>query len=141
MARDSRGCNYFVTDLDALLAGLPESAVANIKADIRQKMLRAERGECTFGRGRHYDVDEIESTRLVLELRIVDHNALDPDDPEGDMVQRHTRIYFTEPEHVPDLLLLMSVRSKCPGPEGLQEQTDHAGDAQTIAEEHGAREL
>lgn len=133
LARDERGTSRLYTDLEELLGPLAESEKAVLVEDIRQKMKRATIGKLTYGRGRAFDVDRIESTHCVLEIRVIDHAC-----PTGgvELVQRHTRVYFTEPAELPRCLLFLSLKSKCPGPEGVAEQNTHAALAQRLADEH-----
>jgi hypothetical protein len=126
-------------ELQELLDCLPETERVSLREDIRTKMNRAERGELTFGSGRDYEVDQIVSTRIVLEIRVIDHSSWDDGDPEQEPLKRHTRLYFTEPDHLPDCLLALGVASKCPGPEGLEEQNRQARTVAQRAEQHCAR--
>ena len=114
-------------------------AKVSLIEDMRTKMKRAERGALEFGTGRQFDVDLIESSRITLEIRLIDHEIPDPSGASDESVQRHTRVYFTEPEHLDGCLLALSVQSKCPGPEGLDEQDRHAAAAALRAEDHCAR--
>ena len=139
MARNGTGTHYFYTELHELLDDLPETAQASLREDIRTKMHRAERGRLTFGSGRGYDVEQMASARIVLEIRIVDHYGWATDDPDRTPLKRHTRVYFTEPEQFADCLLLLQIASKCPGPEGLEEQNRHAQRAAWRAEQHCQR--
>lgn len=139
MGRDRLGGQCFVADLDRLKAAMPESARVSWAEDIRTKMKRAERGECTFGPTRQDDVDQMACAPIVLELRVDDYFGVDPDDPDGEPHQRHTRLYFTEPADEPEQLLLLSLISKCPGPVGLDEQNEHAYRARDRAYEHRER--
>lgn len=139
MARAAQGGTTFYVDLNRLLGPLEESEREVLRADIHQKMMKAQLGTCVFGRGRSFDVDTIDSTRSVLELRLVDHARPTQDGDSDDLAERHTRIYFTEPDHLPRCLLFLSLRSKCPGSEGLAEQDADAAAAERIADEHCRR--
>ncbi|WP_271985306.1 hypothetical protein [Pseudoclavibacter terrae] len=121
---------------------LAESERAVLRAEIKDKLATGSKGELTFGKGRQYDVDLIESARFVLEIKLANHTFLEEqndaensaDDPEP--VERQTRIYYTEPEKEANLLLLLSIESKLPGKIGLEEQDRHAGAAARKADEH-----
>lgn len=139
MGRDRFGGQRYLTDLDRLKEAMPESARASWLEDIYRKMKRAERGECTFGSTADYDVDQMACAPIVLELRVLDYFGCDPDDPDGNPHERHTRVYFTEPDHLPRQLLLLGILSKCPGPVGLREQNMHAIRARDRAYEHCER--
>lgn len=81
IARDARGaqCLYDdLADLARLTERLPESAKVSLIEDMRTKMKRAERGALEFGTGRQFDVDLIESSRITLEIRLIDHEIPDP---------------------------------------------------------------
>ncbi|MFC7595774.1 hypothetical protein ACFQU3_10685 [Terrabacter sp. GCM10028922] len=69
-------------------------------------------------------------TSVVLELRLEQYLGEDGS-------SRIVRIYFTEPEHESDMLLLLYLVWKSPGPIGLDEQTQHARTAQFRADQHG----
>jgi hypothetical protein len=140
MGRDRSGNQRFVGDLDRLKASMPESARANWLQDIHTRMKRAERGQCTFGPTSSHDVDQMACAPIVLELRMSDYFGRNPEDPDGDPHERHTRLYFTEPEHSSGQLLLLGVMSKCPGPVGLEEQNKAAVQAKNRAFEHFERQ-
>ncbi len=140
MGRDRFGGQRYLTDLDRLKNSMPESARASWVQDIHTRMKRAERGGCTFGPTSQHDVDQMACAPIVLELRVVDYFGCDPDDLDGEPHQRHTRVYFTEPDHLCDQLHLLGITSKCPGPIGLEEQNRHAIDASNRAYEHCERQ-
>ncbi|VXB84525.1 hypothetical protein [Pseudoclavibacter sp. 8L] len=136
------GSSSFHHEFDAFMRTLADSERAILRAEIRDKLAAGSQGELTFGKGRQYDVDLIESARFVLEIKLANHTFLeesdDDDDPEDDLepVERQTRIYYTEPEKEAGLLLLLSIESKLPGRIGLEEQNRHAGAAARKADEH-----
>lgn len=118
---------------------LADSERALLRAEIGDKLKTGRSGELTFGKGSAFDVDLIESARFVLEIKLSNHtfyDEQDESDEDPEPIERHTRIYYTEPEKEAGLLLLLSIESKLPGRIGLEEQNRHAGAAARKADEH-----
>lgn len=133
-ARNAAGATSFFAELASILDHLPETSQANLREDIHRKMRRASEGKLRFGKNE--DVDQMVSAPTVLEIRIIDHFSWAEDDPDQEPLKRHTRIYFTEPEPIDRCLLELFVASKCPGPEGLDEQNQDVQVAARRADEH-----
>lgn len=119
----------------------------NLKAEVFEKMHAATRGDLTLVTTtpdgvRAGDVDFMECTSCVLEIRLDSHTGEDePDEGADDAIddragRRLVRLYFAEPEKDPGVLLSLLMHSKAPGPYGLDEQTTAAKAADRRAEEH-----
>lgn len=78
------------------------------------------------------DVMQMSVAPNVLEMRLVDRH-----DDDGE--RHHVRLYFTEPDHVPEQLLALKVAWKHPGRIGLEEQNGHAREASKRADDHFLR--
>lgn len=121
---------------------LAASDRAVLIAELFSKMKRAESGDLKFGRGSRFDVDEMECTTCVLELRLSDMEIDTGDDiHEGALIRRHVRLYFTEPDAIARELTALKFIWKQPGPIGLREQTEWAKAAAWRADDHVARFL
>lgn len=113
-----------------MLDSLAESDRSVLKAELHRKMLSACAGKLTYGPTSRDDVFVMARRDNVLELRLSSYAEYPLDDPlNGDPQLRHTRLYFSEPEPCPDQLLALSLRSKCPGPLGVEEQNGHVDEA------------
>jgi hypothetical protein len=120
-----------IGELRAVLDACAPVDRAVLFEEVRVMLDRAARGELEFvrgaGRDRAGDVDLMEVTRCVLELRLTTRTGAS----DG---KRHVRFYFVEPARREGLLLGLKVASKSPGRIGLGEQTGHAVEARGRAE-------
>lgn len=127
-AGNKDGQPRFIEDVHAELAHMADSDGRLLRAELFSKMKRAERGKLRFGAdARTDDVDLLyRGHREILELRLHDVTAIDE---SGALVDRHTRLYFTERAAVTDELLSLALFTKSPGPVGLAEQNGHIDEA------------
>lgn len=99
--------------------------------EVNDLLERATRGELDFvrvsGRERVGDVDLIEATGCVLEIRLTTRTGA----ADG---RRHVRFYYVEPARREGVLLGLKTASKSPGQIGLDEQTEHALEARRRGE-------
>src|SRR5689334_790534 len=99
---------FWIAEWREVLAGcLNEADRTLLIAEMRTLMRAAERGDLTFGRDAH--VDQMEVAQTVLEMRLETFPVLDAG-------PRHVRLYFTEPDDEPELLLAAKLGWKQPGP-------------------------
>lgn len=129
VARDVRGATLWMHEVGLLKAALTDVEFKLFQQELRTKMHNAELGACSFGSGPEFDVDFMECTTDVLELRLDTRTG---EDDEALM----TRLYFTEPVEMPGVMLILKLAWKRPGPEGLPEQTQHAQEASMRAVRH-----
>lgn len=130
VVRDQEGRNNFLIDLENLTRGLAESDDRLLRRELLSRMRRAQEGRLSYGEGSGADVCQMQRHRCILEVRLRSHVSYDNNDPlDGDPVPRLVRLYFNEPASVPDVLLHISLRGKCPGPIGVQEQNSHVDEA------------
>ena len=71
----------------------------------------------------------MQSADLVLELRFRQRIEY----PAG---TRAVRLYFSEPDHEPDVMLAVSLAAKPASEEGLDLQNEHIAEAQTRLQDH-----
>lgn len=135
-ARQRHGGTRFWKEHALLTLRLGESDRELLKQELASKLRRGQVGKLTYGRGRERDVFLMARVGDVLELRLSDVAYWPDDDPEGDPVSRHTRLYFTEPADESGVLLLLSITSKAPGLMGKAEQDRHIDDAHGRFGEH-----
>ena len=100
-----------------------------MRHEIFDLLKRAEAGTCTFGSAKNgNNIDQMTVAPTILELRL----GYCP----GEDGERHlVRLYFTEPEEIPECLYAAKLASKHPGPMGLQEQSQHAKEAEARVEQ------
>ncbi|UJP39366.1 hypothetical protein [Cellulomonas palmilytica] len=120
--RSPRSLNYWIAELNALMSACSTADGRTLKAELRRLMQRAEQGDLRFGRGQ--DVDRMVTAKTVLEIRARRNVGITVGDDTGDRV---VRLYFSEPEHAPDMLLAAKLGWK--HPEGKTEQNEHAAEA------------
>ena len=135
-ARDAEQ-TWFVTEYLAMLAPMAESERALFKQELKAKLTQGGQGRLSYGSASHHDVCCMGRHPDVLEIRMQDYTGFPEDDPDGDPEPRHTRLYFTEPAPAPLLLLTLAIKSKCPGPLGLDEQDRHVAEAQARLDRFG----
>lgn len=111
------------------LASFPADEELLLRGELGRLMDLAKKGELHFGRGEGFDVDFMECTRDVLELKF-------PGCQSELGEQLHLRVYFTEPAARPRELLLLAAHAKRDSPVGLAEQNEWAEIAQERADAH-----
>lgn len=116
----------FMRDIDSELssATMGDSDTRIFKRELLQKMKQGEKGLLTYGaNAKTDDVYELERSRQeLLELR---HSDVTTVDDSGAVVERLSRLYFTERVDSPGELLAIAFFTKTPGPIGLEEQNGH----------------
>lgn len=124
------------TDFDELFQCLAPSDAALLKQEMRHKLKDAEAGSLIYSDdARDGDVCVMECAKMILELRFDDYGHYDAVDEC--YKTRKIRLYFSEPAMVEGVLVMLALRSKMPGPLGLEEQNHHAKEAEKFAYEHG----
>ena len=98
-----------------------------LKAELRRLLRAAKRGDLEYGKAA--DVYKMQSADLVLELRFRQRIEY----PAG---TRAVRLYFSEPDHEPDVMLAVSLAAKPASEEGLDLQNEHIAEAQTRLQDH-----
>jgi len=116
---------HFLTELENICAILPSDLDRSIfRSEFKRLLKRAETGKLTLTvddiKG---DVDLMQSQTDVLEIRMMTRRSTSGED-------LLIRMYFSEPDTHPDLLLGLLLTWKSPGPIGLEEQDVHAAEAQ-----------
>lgn len=130
--RGSQGSNFLVNDLQSLETRLPAHTLSLAKAEMRDKMSRATRGDLTYGRGPAADVERIAATHDVLELRLAARS--------GDSgTKLLLRLFFSEPVERPGVMCALMLYWKRPGPIDLSDQTEQAKLASRRLHEHLTR--
>lgn len=100
------------------------------RQELKGKMLRATRGTLRYGRGK--DVEQMNVAPEVLELRLTAR--------PGEGGQTHLiRLYFSEPDQLPDALLALCLKWKLPGPLMTAEQNNQARIAARRLDDHSRR--
>lgn len=127
--REIDGSTLFLHEIEIFKRGLADSDKALLVQEVILKMNKATEGKLLFGSGSHSDVDSMGRRPNVLELRLDDYNGYEEGKIIGVPTRRHVRMYFSEPECMAGKLIALSLKSKCPGPLGLQEQNDHIDEA------------
>lgn len=116
----------FMGDIDSELASakMGDSDMRLFKRELFYKMKQAEDGLLTYGANAQiHDVYELERSRQeLLELR---HRDVTTVDDSGAVVERLSRLYFTERVEYVGELLGIAFFTKAPGPIGLEEQNGH----------------
>lgn len=131
-ARDEAGRCWVHIDFQNLLDRMNQFQAEEFRQFVYAKLKRAEAGDLRFvDDQRHGDVDQMRSAPTVLEIRF--ERKLDIDEDLGLL---DVRFYFSEPDHVPRMLLGLSLRTKTPDAMGLADQTAHAQEAAVIADGH-----
>lgn len=131
---DQHGGGIVKVQLAHLLERLASSDRDLLRVEIGRGLRRARLGELTYGKTRKEgEVCEADCVETVLELRLDDRNMSDED---GSEQERCIRLYYSEPEHLDDVLLLVSLRHKAPGVMGLEEQTRHMKEADFMIHRH-----
>lgn len=118
-----------MNDLQSLETRFPPHTLALVKAELRDKMARATRGELTYGRGPAADVEKIAATNDVLELRLTSRSG----DPGTKVL---LRLFFSEPAELPGVMCALMLYWKRPGPIDLSDQTEQAKLASRRLHEH-----
>lgn len=98
-----------------------------LRREMLTSMRLAEQGRLTYGK--KADVYECSSAGLVLEMRF-DHRVQYPDGT------RAVRLYFSEPDTMPGVLLSAKLAAKPATLEGLGLQDGHMAEAQLRVEKH-----
>lgn len=98
-----------------------------LRREMLTSMRLAEQGQLTYGK--KADVYACSSAELVLEMRF-DHRVQYPDG------LRAVRLYFSEPDSMPGVLLSAKLAAKPATVEGLDLQDEHIADAQLRVEKH-----
>lgn len=96
-----------------------------LRREMLTSMRLAEQGRLTYGK--KADVYVCSSADLVLEMRF-DHRVQYPDGV------RAVRLYFSEPDNLPDVLLSARLAAKPATAAGLELQDEHIADAQLRVE-------
>lgn len=95
-----------------------------VRAELRQKMLRAEAGLLHLQRGSAsgyaHEVTQLARDDRILELRLDDRQERPPGTSGLKM-----RLYYTEPAHEHGCLLYLLLEPKPPGLGGLYDQDRH----------------
>ena len=98
-----------------------------LRREMLASMRLAEQGRLAYGK--KADVYACSTVDLVLEMRF-DHRVQYPDGV------RAVRLYFSEPDNMPGLLLAAKLAAKLAMAEGLDLQDEHIADAQLRVEKH-----
>ncbi|MFC7503195.1 hypothetical protein ACOACQ_17650 [Nocardioides sp. CPCC 206347] len=131
-ARGTSGTNFVMNDFAALERSLGKYVMEIVRAEIFYKMKRAESGKLAYGEGREFDVQQMHAAQDVLELRLSDRT--------GDRGNRlHMRFFFSEPLHLPGLLVGLGLLWKRPGEIDLPMQTQFAKQAAVRLQEYSQR--
>lgn len=140
LCRDSRGAAHLVAEREQLRNDLAESDWAVTMQELRDKMYRAQDGDLIFRSPwrREHDVDFMACTTVVLEIKLPTASGAEDDSGEAEI--RMVRLYFTEPQQIPEVLVALHLAWKPGGREGLKVQDDQALLAQARADEHCDRE-
>lgn len=138
MPRDTN--KSFIRDIDSELtsARMGDSDVRIFKRELLHKMKQAEKGLLTYGaNAKTHDVYELERSRQeLLELR---HSDVTTVDDSGAIVERLSRLYFTERVGYDGELLAIAFFTKAPGPIGIEEQNGHIDEARGRLLSHEAQ--
>lgn len=105
-------------------AKVPRSVMVKASGDYADLIDKARSGRATFGRGHRYDVDSLDSTEDVLELK---WESLPPNYDTSPYVG--LRLYFAEPISKPSLLLKLKLVCKI---DDTAQQTSDALDSQDL---------
>jgi len=106
--------------LGQILGGQPRAMLA---AEIAGKLERGSKGKLTYGKGREHDVERMNITSDVLEIRLTVQLGAGGG-------KLHTRIYFNEPSDEAGRLFVLKIATKTPDAIGKKEQNAHAKTAQ-----------
>lgn len=98
-----------------------------LRREMLTSMRLATQGRLTYGK--RADVYECSSVDLVLEMRL-DHRVQYPDGT------RAVRLYFSEPDTMPGVLLSARLAAKPATEGGLDLQNEHMAEAQLRVEKH-----
>lgn len=101
-----------------------------LKRELARLWKLAETGDLEYGKDK--DVNKMQTGDMVLEMRFRHHVGY----PEG---KRAVRLYFTEPDHEPDVMLAVSLGAKPATEAGLDLQNDHIAEAQARIVDHFTR--
>ncbi len=121
---DSVRGNVWVGELPDTIGKFQNLARAMLVHEIESKLSRGSRGMLSYGHGEDHDVEKMQCTYHVLELRL--RAQLD-----GQGKRLHTRIYFSEPAAELGVMKLLFMATKTPDDFGRREQNRHAKFAQT----------
>lgn len=133
--RNMRGETTVICDVSRLRQGAASELDAKVLAhEIRNKLNRATEGKLRFDSASSPgEVKLMAITGFVLEIVLTNRiTTMDDDSPDGQ--SRMVRIYYAEPDRLPGVLLMLSIRAKVPGTIGLEEQNMHAIEAKAAAE-------
>ncbi|GAB3166791.1 hypothetical protein GCM10027059_26320 [Myceligenerans halotolerans] len=122
--KENNGSLWWKLDYAGTLNRFPRTTRALLSSQIKRKLQRAMQGSLTYGHGREYDVEKMNKTDYVLEIRF---DRQWGDNPQE---QLRVRIYFNEPAPRQQVLKLLKMAAKHDYPLGKQEQDSHALDAQ-----------
>lgn len=98
-----------------------------LRREMKTSMELAQQGRLVYGKD--HDVYVCSTADLVLELRF-DHRVQYPDG------LRAVRLYFSEPDVLPGVLLSARLAAKPATAQGLDLQDDHIAEAQLRVERH-----
>ena len=96
-----------------------------LMAELKVAMKRAEQGKHVCGPSDVGSVEWMQSSTDVLEMRLATRRG-------DDNKHLHIRLYFSEPDTHPELLLALALRWKQPYPAGRVEQDQHILEAQDL---------
>lgn len=120
LAADDDGKKPFSQDLADLKRGFPsDEAQARYMEMVRERMDLATKGSLS-----PEFVDQMQIAPDVLEIRLPDWTF-----SSGKM---HVRLYYSEPFELPGHLVALRLKSKRPGPLGLEEQDQIAVEASRL---------
>lgn len=124
-------------DFHLLFGELSPTDASLLRAELKEKLHDAEAGLLKYGeKSWQGDVCVMEIAPMILELRFDDCEHYNQAIEEYET--RKIRLYFSEPASVDSLLVMLSLRSKVPGPLGLMEQNQHAKEAEMLAYQHSS---
>lgn len=119
-ARDASGAQAFLGDLENLRRKFPSEESRSMYIDhIYEHMQLATEGQLPSEA-----VTQLQIAPDVLEVRLPDWQF-----SAGRM---HVRLYFSEPRDLPGHLVALRLRSKRPGPIGVEEQDGHILEASDL---------
>ena len=119
-ARGPSGAAPFVGDLEFLRGRLPsDHARAVFLASVKERMALAAAGQLPWDLA-----VQMKIAPDVLELKLPDWHY------SGGMM--HTRLFYSEPHALPGHLVALRIRTKRPGPIGLDEQDQAAMEASDL---------
>jgi hypothetical protein len=124
ICRSETGAKWMFAEFTGLEQRLGANETAMVRAELRNMMHRAMDGQLSYGPGPEGQVEQMTATSDVLEMRLSSRSGEVSEDGEEDTL--HLRMFFSEPESVPNGMCALMLYWKRPGQVDLADQTASA---------------